>query len=278
MQLKSKYLIQRVAIATILLSAPTTSATSIIVAFKSDRIIVLADSRAVLDNQSSNTVRDDMCKIVVLGGKFAFAETGREGYKRGADFLDTAPEWNGRDEALNVYRAAPDADLYQVTLQWAIQITNNFKLFYLANPQRVRGMAVQGGTLLDGIFVGEDNTGVLKAYIARIALDDTLRVREGAAIPIGYAIDPIPPRVEPYSTEAVTQELLDGKTDRAKETAKLWARKAQRIPKRERELRQLEFMIEQTGNYDKEVHGPINALQVGRKSAVWVQNTTCKGP
>jgi hypothetical protein len=261
--------------AAIVFAASHVSATSIVVAFKSDRIIVLADSRAGMTNRNGNTIRDDMCKFVVLGDQYAFAETGREGYTRDNP-LDTAPEWNGRTEAIKASRASPDGDLYHVVLTWAIQVANNFQLFYLADEQRVRGLAVQGGLLLEGIFVGKDNTGSLKVYVAKIALDDTLRVREGAPVPIGYAIDPLPPRDEPYSTEGVTQELLDGKTDRAKEAEILWSQKARHIPRGKREFLRLEFLIEQTGKYDGDVHAPINALQVTRESVVWLQNITCK--
>jgi hypothetical protein len=216
-----------------------------------------------------------MCKIMTLGTEFAFAETGREGYRRD-DPLDPVPEWNGKAEALNAYKAAPDADLYQVALRWAIQITNDFTLFYRANPSRVRALAGPQGTLLLGLFLGKDKTGALNTYLARIAFDETLIVREGAQIPIGYAVDSLLPTDKPYSTNAVTQELLQGKTVRANEAAKRWARNARRVRKGERELRRLEFLIERTSDYDEDVHGPINVVEIGGDSVTWIQNSTCK--
>jgi hypothetical protein len=227
-------------------------------------------------NQSGNQSRDDMCKLTILGEKFAFAETGKEGYRRDIPD-DPLPEWNGKSEARKAYRADVRADLHDVALKWAIQIANNFQRFYAANPARVRAMAAsQRGTLLEGFFVGTDKSHSLRLYVARIALDDTLRLREGAQVPIGYAVNSLAPRSEAYSTDAITEELLDGKTERAKKAAKAWEHNAHRFPTREREVRRLEFLIEQTGKYNSEVHGPINALQVTRDSATWIQNDTCR--
>lgn len=251
------------------------SATSIIIYFKSDRIILLADSRAVQLNPSGNTVADDYCKIVALGGRFVFAETGREGYKP-AGPTDSVPEWHGTSEAVKAYRSVPDHDPYKVALRWAIQVTDDFQLFYLSDPLRVRRLARPGVPLLLGIFAGKDSEGVLKAYKVTIALDDSLLSRERTSIPIGYAVDDIPPRDEPYSTNAVTQELLDGNTNRAKEVETLWGVRSHHIPQAERGLRRLEFLIEETGNYDREVHGPVNAIQVTRNSLTWLHNKTCE--
>jgi|SRR5580692_6650881 hypothetical protein len=65
-------------VSTVTILAAACQATSIIIDVEADRIIIVADSRAEDVNSTSNTVRDDQCKIVVLGGRFAFAETGHE--------------------------------------------------------------------------------------------------------------------------------------------------------------------------------------------------------
>jgi hypothetical protein len=260
----------------VLAGGPITNATSIVIAFQSDRILVLADSRVVRMNQTGNQSSDDMCKLMILGEKFAFAETGEEGYTR-AGPNDPVPEWNGKSEASKAYEAHVRGGLYDVALRWAIQVANNFERFYAANPAKVRLLAAsQRGTLLEGFFVGTDTTHSLRIYMARIALDDTLRIREGAPVPIGYSLDSLPPRSEAYSTDTITKELLDGKTERAKGAAKLWERKAHRFPAPEQEFRRLEFLIEQTGSYNLAVHKPVNALQVTREKATWIQNETCK--
>jgi hypothetical protein len=52
------------------LLAAASRATSIIIDVEAERIIIVADSRAGDLNRTSNTVRDDQCKIVVPGERF----------------------------------------------------------------------------------------------------------------------------------------------------------------------------------------------------------------
>jgi hypothetical protein len=277
---RPRWAVKLIALAsTVTMITSTSQATSLIIDVEADRIIIVADSRAGDANSTSSTTRDDQCKIVVLGGQFAFAETGREGYTRDG-VGDTVPEFHGTTEALRAYSSVPDHDLYKVALSWATQLANNFQVFYVADPQRVRALALAQGTLLLGFFAGHDGTGALKVYVARIAIDDTLPNREQTSIPLGYAVDEFPPKGVgngPYSTHAITQELIDGKTDRAVEVARLWAKKSRHIPIADRTVRRLEFLIEQTGNYDDTVHGPTNAVQVTTSSATWLKHTTCPG-
>lgn len=261
-----------------MLAAPC-QATSIIIDIEADRIIIVADSRAVDVNLTGNTVRDDQCKIVVLGGRFAFAETGREGYTK-ENATDLVPTFHGTTEAVRAYSSVSNHDLRKVALSWATQLTDDFKAFYVADPQRVRGLANENqGFLLFALFAGSDITGALKVYLARIVIDDTLPTRVLASLPVGYTVDEFPPKGAPqgpyYSTHAITQELIDGKTDRAKEVARLWTQQSRQIPEADRTVRRLEFLIEQTGNYDNAVHGPTNAVQVTTGSATWLEHTTC---
>lgn len=153
-------------------------ATSIIVEINPDRIIMLADSHAELLNPRGNTARDNQCKILILDGRLVFAETGNEGYTPGGIF-DPVPEWHGTDEAIKASNAVPDHDLYKVALTWAIQVTNNFQRLYLANAQRVRQMAPRPGVpFLLGLFGGKDSADHLEVHLVKIALDDSLPLRE----------------------------------------------------------------------------------------------------
>ena len=251
-------------------------ATSIVVDVTSDGIIVLADSRA--EDSSSTAPRDDQCKIAILGPNLIFAETGNEGYKPSVS-TDWVPEWHGTAEAVKAYILVKSHSLDDVALQWSLQLTENFKIFYRADPKRVRELArLSWGNLVVGIFAGKDSSGKMRALVARVALDDTLIERENVLIPIGHAISEIPVDRQPYSTNGVTQELLDGKTDRALAVAELWVKSSRHVPKRDRQLRRLEFMIEQTANYDEGVHPPVNAALVTTTSSIWLQNKTCQSP
>ncbi len=257
------------------LSIPV-GATTVILDVRANKIIVVADSRAVDTNLNSKTVRDDKCKIVVLGNEIAFAETGQEGYTP-AGVRDPVPGWHGTVEAINAYNGTPDHEIDAVAKTWAIQVTDNFQRFYGFAPQRVRGLTVQG-VLMEGLFSGTNREGKVQLYLARVALDDTLQTREGASIPIGYSVDLLPPKDRPYTTNAVTQELLDNKTERAKKSANLWTKTSIDIPLADRRLRWLEFLAEETSKYDPEVHAPINAVEIRPKLAFWLQNKTCHTP
>lgn len=252
--------------------------TSIIIDIGPGRIIIVADSRVVERNSRGGTTgRDNQCKIIVAGNRFAFAETGNEGYTREGS-KDFVPEFHGTAEAVRAYTNVPDHDLHSMAETWARQLTNDFQIFYFADSQRLRRLSIQGIILL-GIFAGGSRRGELTAYTAKIEIDDTLQTREGASIPVGYVVEEFPPKsssIGQYSTNAVTQELLDGSTVRARKAARLWEEKSRGVRKADLTIRRLEFLIEQSGLYDSEVGGPINAVLVTPDSATWIERTTCK--
>jgi hypothetical protein len=97
---------------TVTILAAACQATSIIIDVEADRIIIVADSRAVEVKSTGSTPRDDKCKIVVLGNRFAFAETGREGYTR--EKVNDPPGFHGTTEALRAYSSVPGHDLHDI--------------------------------------------------------------------------------------------------------------------------------------------------------------------
>lgn len=251
-----------------LLAVPT-DATSIIVDFKADRIILLADSRAENVNPSGENTRDNVCKIVVLGRHAAFAETGHEGYTPSSP-SDRVPAWQGTAEALSAYRATSNQTLLETTRRWAFQAARFFDIFYRYAPQRVRNLRYSSGSLLFGMFVGADGRKGLKFYAAQIVFDNKVPSR-----PVGYKIISLDPRREPYATNSITDELLKGVSVRAKQVKKVWTRRSWEIPPAERHLRWLEFVIHKTGAYDSSVGGPVNALSLTSSSVTWLENATC---
>ena len=250
-------------------------ATTIVIRLQKGRIVLLADSRAVDQNPAGNRVRDDACKIHRLGSQVLFAETGNDQYQRSSP-TDPIPEWNASDEAIIAYDRVPEHELQKVANVWAINVTNNFQLFYRYAPQRVRSLSPPGVPFLVGIFAGRNSEGDLQVYVVRVELDDSLTSREHAAIPIGHAVDPLDPREMPYSTNGITQELIEGKTSRALAVARQWKKKSRKIPLTT-SLRGIEFLIARTGDYDAQVGGPVNAAQVTNHLTTWLLNRTCKG-
>jgi hypothetical protein len=237
------------------------SATTIIFEFHTDRILVLADS---------HSIKDDYCKIHQLGGKYLFAATGQIEYRPNVS-TDPVERWDANLEAVEAYRNASDRDdLDAITKDWGERIRSHFAHFYQVNPVRVRSLAVDG-SLIRGLFFGPIK-GKLAVRMANIFLSNGYVLLS----PITFDVSPYEPREEAYSTHLVTQVLLDGETDSAKCIAKLWSIQMENVPLRDRALRRFEFMIERTADFDKGVHGPVNAAQVTLDGVTWIQRTTCQ--
>jgi hypothetical protein len=140
------WLVKLIALAsTVTIRAAACQATSIIIDVEADSLVIVADSRAGDSSSTSNNFRDDQCKIVVLGKRFAFAGTGNEGYAK--EKVSDPPGFHRTTEALRAYSSVPDHNLHDVALSWSRQLAHNFQVFYLADPQRVRGLATAQGIL-----------------------------------------------------------------------------------------------------------------------------------
>jgi hypothetical protein len=86
----------------------------------------------------------------------------------------------------------------------------------------------------------------------------------------------LPPRETPYTTNALTQELIEGNSDRTKSVAKKWQLASRKVAKRELDWRWVEFIIKSTHDYEDDVGERVNVVQImpGHK-AQWLQNLTC---
>jgi hypothetical protein len=249
-------------------------ATSIIVDFTPERIILVADSRTGKNDVDvdRNIYRDDSCKLAVLGRVLIFASTGYFAYtpRSSADFV---PEWQVGTEAVKALALVSDHDPLKIAQTWANNITGYFQTFYFADPQRVRELsAYLHNFLLTGIFAGKSLDGSLIVNTAFIRFDGDRPI-----MPLLNSVGKLEQRDRPYSTNDVTQELIDQKTERARKAADAWKKLAVSIPLAERQLRWLEYLIEQTGIVDATVGGKANVLRVTRDgSASWLDNQTCK--
>ena len=166
--------------ALLLLLPPTACATTIIIEFEKDALIVAADSCAEdLNLLHGETVRYDQCKLAILGGQFIFASTGHEGYKRSYP-NDTVVEWNSKDEAVRAYEKS-EHDLVKVADAWGAAVQQDFMSLYLANMNRVQSLRLSDGTLLYGIFVGTNSEGKLSVCVVGVGL-----YAPNTLVPIAY--------------------------------------------------------------------------------------------
>jgi hypothetical protein len=125
----------------------------------------------------------------------------------------------------------------------------------------------QKGNLLIGIFAGKAKDGQLESYNVVVSFDD----KSKGWSPISYRFVTAP-LGEPYSTDAITQELLDGKTERAQRIQAQWRKK-----KNSAVADLYEYLILQTVPYEKnDVGGPVNVLKITASRLEWVHNRTCK--
>jgi hypothetical protein len=251
------------------------SATSVIVDFTENRIIIAADSRGIERGSGRATPRNDVCKLTVLGGEFVFVEAGFLNYKPP---LGPVPEWEANSDAIKAYKMAGH-DLLAAAQNWSVSESDHFKRLFLAHPQIVKEVAShQNGVLVWGVFAGKSSDGSLVVYLVTVRFDDPL-----SAILSLTSEDPIknrvakvkPPKV--FTQNAVTQELFAGQTDRAKQSIEEWQRKATKILEADREVRRLEFIVAETGKLDPaNVGGPTNTVSISRQGVTWLSNQTCK--
>ena len=243
-------------------------ATSIAAQIRADRIYVAADSRK--SDLERGTHSDDMCKIILFEHA-AFTVTGNSemGYDDNGEVA-----WDGFELAKKVY-ADNKGNLIDASNAWVTQSVDFFTPFFSHQVQYGERMLIAGGTeIASSFFFGFFPSTVRpRIFTGSVHID-----REGSP-PRKPRPDSqiLPPREEPYSSNGVTQELLDGTTDRAKVAQAKWTKKAKSIKPSARDIRRLEFFIQETENYNIHVGGPINILEItANRAPQWLQNHTCR--
>ena len=123
--------------------------------------------------------------------------------------------------------------------------------------------------LVDAFFIGWDNQDPLLIW-EKVYLDET------SPSAVGIREQILPPRELPYTTNATTQELIEGNSPRTRSAMNEWEVKSSTLPEQERDWRKLEFVIKVTGEYEETVGQTVNVLQLPASGlAVWLQNSTC---
>jgi len=252
----------------LLLWTGSASATSIVVKLDPDRILIAADARGIKLGPGFKSSNETECKIVLFKDA-AFALTGIADYVR-YQANDPVASWNAYSDAREAYRAQR-GDLVATADDWATRATRHYGSFYLANPARVRGLAKANdqNVLLVGMFAGLRG-GKAQLIVERIYLD------EHRSQPIFHQQLVLPARESPYSSNRITEELIEGHSARAKSAQAAWLKMSGSIPTSMRMLRRIEFLIQASAEYDKTVGTRVNVLEVlPHKNPQWLQNSTC---
>jgi hypothetical protein len=120
-----------------------------------------------------------------------------------------------------------------------------------------------------GVFVGWDAKGKAEFIL------EAIRYKEPNLEQIEPLIESLRSRDLPYTSNALTGELIEGQTNRTSEAREEWAMKSKTIPKEERGWRWLEFLIQKTGTFTQ-VGQKVDVLQITQKGhSEWLQRCAC---
>jgi hypothetical protein len=240
--------------------------TSIVAQLEDDRIFLAADVRRnQSDAMGNNSSHDDYCKIRVLGNS-AVAVTGRTDYKR-SGLSDSLSDWNALDDAEGVYSSA--LSLTEFASDWARHAIAHYQKFLNVAASRVIELAKPTGVLVGAFIVGWGEHGPLLVY-DKVYLDEN-------PLPTVRAFQQVlPPRASPYTTNGITQELIESDSGRSRASAAQWDVARAGFSDQDVDWRKVEFLIKSTADYDTSVGKTVNVLQIPKGGqAIWLQNATC---
>lgn len=246
------------------------AATSIVVQLDSNRILFAADTHGDKLDPGSKSSNETECKIVSLGNA-AFAVTGNMDYVRN-NLSDPVASWDSRSDASEAY-STKGKDLAAAVREWASRARNHYSTFYLTAPSRVKQLAGANAEniLLRGMFAG------FQGGKAILIIDDVYLDEHQLLQPVFDKQIVLSARELPYSSNAVTQELIEGHSDRKAIADMVWFEKSKSISLSDRPLRRIEFLIQETAKYDQAVGTRVNILEIvpQERPARWLQSLTC---
>lgn len=253
----------------VLLTMGTAFGTSVVVHVDEKHITIAADDLATR-MFASNSRPYAACKIVPLG-QAAFAVAGNIDYKR-TDPSDTLADWDTRSDARTAF-LHHIGDLGSTAAEWASRAASHYSLFLSAQPARVRELAAANRQhlLVLGTFAGWDRHKQASVMFEWVYLDSSTT----PAIKTRSFV--LPSRSLPYTTNATTQDLIEGNPVRSMQVLADWQLASETFPSPERGWRWLEFLIQMTSDYDRTVGREVNVLDLTpRENANWLQNYSCR--
>ena len=253
-------------------SASRLGGTTLVVRLEKDRIILASDTRLgslhpgpLIPQQMHH---DDGCKELALGS-VGFAASGMLDYKKNVP-TDLVQDWSAFSDAIESHRKYGD-DLRLMAKDWERQSILHYELFYRFDPERVKQLAsVNSDNVLEvAFFAGWDKRDpvlIMVSVYIDVNAPEVFRAREQV----------LPARDLPYTSSALTQELIEGNTPRTLAVATAWKALSATLPRDEVDWRQTEFYIKSTADYDTSVSQIANiiSIPVGGQ-ATWLRNKTC---
>jgi hypothetical protein len=237
-------------------------ATSVVAKVSEEKVVIAADTLGI---DTEGTRHEDQCKIVPLG-KYVFAAASI------ASFWTTLPKssWDSKVEAEAAYRSH-ETDIEAAASDWLERAERYFSNLRGADRMRARSMVASAPdhALTVGVFVGWNAKGKAEFVL------EAIRYKEPNLEQIEHIIEFGRSRDLPYTSNVITQELIEGHTNRTSEARKEWAMKSKTFPKEELGWRWLEFLIQKTGAF-ADVGQKVDIMQLTREGhSEWLQRCAC---
>jgi hypothetical protein len=243
--------------------------TSVVVHVNEKHITIAADDLATR-MFTSNSGPYAACKIVPLG-QAAFAVAGNIDYRR-VDSTDSLSDWDARADARTAFLHHV-GDLHAAAAEWASRAASHYAAFWSAQPGRVRELAAANRqhVLVLGTFAGWDRR------TEAVVIFEWVYLEPAASPAVKIRTFVLPSRTLPYTTNATTQDLIEGNSVRSTQTFSDWQLASGNFPSPERGWRWLEYLIQTTSDYDHTVGREVNILDLTpHERANWLQNYSCR--
>ena len=233
-------------------------ATSVVAKVGEDKIVIAADTLGI---DAEGTRHEDQCKILPLG-KYVFAGASIATFEAAL----SNSSWDSKVEAKAAYRSHA-TDIDAAASDWLERAERYFSNLREVDRIRARSMVASSPdrALTIGVFVGWDAKGKAEFVL------EAIRYKEPTLEQIEHIIEVERSRDLPYTSNALTGELIEGDPNRTSEAGKEWAMKSKTIPKKELGWRWLEFLIQKTGTFT-DVGQKVDIMQITREGhSKWLQ-------
>jgi hypothetical protein len=238
-------------------------ATSVVAKVSEENVVIAADTLGI---DGDGTRHEDQCKIVPFG-KYVFAAASI------ASFWTTSPKssWDSKAAAEAAHRSH-EIDIDAAASDWLERAERYFSNLRGADRMRARSMVASSSdhALTVGVFVGWNAKGNA-AFIL-----EAIRYKEPNFDQVEHIIETSGSRDLPYTSNVITQELIEGHTNRTTEAGEEWAIKSKRFAKKELGWRWQEFLIQKTGAFT-DVGQKVDIVELTRKGHLeWLERYACR--
>jgi hypothetical protein len=247
--------------------------TTLVIKLENDRILLAADTRQERFNPGQTELvqgagDDGRCKIRVLG-QIGFAATGFLEYQAN-DPSNPLADWSAFADASATFDKVGD-NIRNVAAEWARRSASHFIALHAQAPERVKQMASANpeNLLQIAFFTGWDRQ-------TPVLLMEIVSFDPKASPVIGTREIEQPLGDVAFSTNTITQELINGASPRAQKAGEEWDTNSEDLATRDLAWKHVEFYIKKTAAYDTGVSAVVDVVSLpAGKPATWLQKGAC---